>query len=294
MPEVLLALPAALLGILVGALINALADDLPHYVSPRLPHYPNGAARPPIAWIALLAFLTGRREGPSIQRTAEEEKHLSLEEIANLAYDTRLPWRHVIVEGAMAGLYAFLVFHAPNLERGLIWGLFLAILMLITVIDLEHRLILFAVVIPSLLLVLLVNLAFPAERLYTEDSQSIGDYLLGALLGGGTFFIIYLGGFLYTWAVARMRGIHIDEIAFGFGDVMLATLSGLMLGWAAMILAMFIAVFAGAAGALLYLLWRAIGGRRFGIYAALPYGPYIVLGTALMLLFPRTMVALMY
>ncbi len=65
---------------------------------------------------------------------------------------------------------------------------------------------------------------------------------------------------------------------------MLATLSGLMLGWRGFIFAALITVFAGAVGAVLYMAGRAVIGR-YRRFTPLPYGPYIVLGTLVMLLF---------
>ena len=49
------------LGVGVGAVLNALADDLPHYVRPSLPHcrecgLPNHSSQ----WVALVAFVRGR------------------------------------------------------------------------------------------------------------------------------------------------------------------------------------------------------------------------------------------
>ena len=76
-------------------------------------------------------------------------------------------------------------------------------------------------------------------------------------------------------------------IAFGFGDVMLGMLSGFMLGWRAFIFASLITVFAGAAGAVLYLIGLQVVGRRYRWFTPLPYGPYIVIGTLVMLLFRK-------
>jgi len=286
MMEILVALLAALVGILVGAVINALADDLPQRQNPRPPHYPNGVPRSPLAWSGLLAFLLGKRTGASVEYSAEEEKErgLSLEEIANLAYDTALGWRHPLTEIFMALLFAWLTFYQPDSGRLLIWGVYLSILMLITIIDLEHRLILFVVIVPSVALTLVLNALFPESSINGEP-RHLDEYLLGAALGGGVFFVFYLGGGVFADVVAALRGRSLAEVAFGFGDVMLATLCGLMIGWKAMIFAMFITVFVGAAGAILYMTYRLVAGRRYSMYTALPYGPYIVIGTAVMLLF---------
>ena len=176
--DVLAPLGAALLGIVIGAIINALSDDLPLRNRPQLPHYPNGVPRPLLAWSGLLAYLTGLHEGPSVQLSEEEEKSrgLSLGDIASLAYDTRLSWRYPLVEIGMAALLAFVVIYPFEEPRIGVWFVFLSILMLITVIDLEHRLILFVVIIPSVLVTLILNAAFPEM---TDEGQRpfIGIYL---------------------------------------------------------------------------------------------------------------------
>jgi len=284
MDNIIVAIFAALLGIVVGAAINALSDDLPHRKPISLPHYPNGAPRSQLAWSGLLAFLTSQREGPSIRLTPEEEKNLSLEEIADLEFDTRLGWRHPLVEISMAAFYAFLVFYAPNPERLIIWMIYLAILMLITVIDLEHRLILFVVIVPSVLLALIINALFP-DQTPEGGNRPYQEYIIGGIVGGSVFFLMYLGGGMFVDVMAAARGRQISEVAFGFGDVMLAILCGIMIGWRSMIFAMFITVFAGAAGAILYMASRLLLRQRYTMYTALPYGPYIVLGTVMMMVF---------
>src|SRR5258708_14818774 len=77
-------------------------------------------------------------------------------------------------------------------------------------------------------------------------------------MGFAIFFAMYLGGILFSTIMARRRGEPLDEVAFGYGDVMLATLSGFMLGWQALIFAIFIAVFAGAAGLFFFLFRRTV------------------------------------
>lgn len=282
--DILLVVGAALLGWLVGVIINALADDLPLRHTPRVPHYPNGSPRPLLAWSGLLAFVTGQREGQGIQLTPEEEQNHSLEEIAHLAYDTRLGWRHPLVELGMAALFGGILAFAPDHPRTLIWFLFLSVLMLITIIDLEHRLILFVIIVPSVALTLVLNALFP-DKTPDGDDRPFIEYVLGGLLGGGVFFLMFLGGGVFADAISAVRGRSLSEVAFGFGDVMLAILCGCMIGWRAMVFAMFITVFAGAIGAISYMVYRLLAGKRYTFYTALPYGPYIVLGTVIMMLF---------
>lgn len=282
--QLLIALLALIAGILVGMLINALADDLPQRRNPRLPHYPNDAPRPLSAWSGLLAFVTGKRDGPAIWLSAEEEAERDLEEIAHLAYDTRLSWRYPLVELGMAALFAGIILIAPDHPRTLIWFVFLSILMLITIIDLEYQLVLYIVILPALLVAALLNGLFP-EQLPDGVERTFGEYLIGAVMGGGVFFLMFLGGGVFGDLISALRGRSLTEVPFGFGDVMLATLCGLMIGWRAMVFAMFITVFVGALGAITYMGIRLVRSGRYTLYTALPYGPYIVFGTVVMMLF---------
>jgi leader peptidase (prepilin peptidase) / N-methyltransferase len=256
--NVALAIIAGVIGFLVGGIGNALADDLPEEeITLRLPHYPDGAQRQRIAWLGTLAFLLGKRTSPG---------------------GSKLSWRHPITEIVTGILFAYVALAFPFSIRGVFWMGYLAILVLITVIDLEHRLILFVVVIPSYIFALL-------GALVAQDSQiTFVSYLIGGAAGGVVFFLMYLGGIVFSRTAANARGEDLDEVAFGFGDVMLGTLSGLMLGWQALIFAITIAVFAGAAGAILYLVARLVVKGKYELFTALPYGQYIVLGTIVMML----------
>jgi leader peptidase (prepilin peptidase)/N-methyltransferase len=84
--------------------------------------------------------------------------------------------------------------------------------------------------------------------------------------------------------MARKRNQPTDEVALGFGDVNLSGVLGLMLGWPVIILGLFIAVFIGGIISLIYLVTMALV-RRYHLFTALPYGPYLVAGTILLLYF---------
>jgi leader peptidase (prepilin peptidase)/N-methyltransferase len=313
--DIVMALVAAVTGIVVGGVINVLADDLPVPQKLRLPHYPDGTPRPRSAWLGLAAFLTGQRTSPTAETVVEDqgdgpqdanERPAGLQQpeaeymvapamplvqgeiegvppaepIPGTGTDVparhlsrRLSWRYPLVEIGLGLAYAALVIGYPHERNLLAWFVYMAILLLITVIDMEHRLILFVVIVPSCAFALLVGAISP------EQGRSFVEYLIGGAAGFVLFFLMFLGGGLFTAAVQR------DEVAFGFGDVMLATLSGFMLGWRAFIFAGLITVFVGAFGSLLYMFGRTLVRRRYRWFTPLPYGPYIVLGTLIMLLF---------
>jgi prepilin signal peptidase PulO-like enzyme (type II secretory pathway) len=278
---------AALLGLLVGGVVNVLADDLPLRRSLRTPRYvsddkkraihlppeertadpqEDDPQRPAIAWLGLTAFLFGRRTSPDGTVT--------------------LSWRYPLAE-ILTMLFMILTIYAVNTSKYLedvstlqiiFWLVYMGILSLIVVIDIEHKLILFVVIIPTAILCVI-------DAVITDYQPDLRDALIGGAAGFIVFFIMYNGGFIFTYVMGKLRGENIDEIAFGYGDVMMATVSGLMLGWQALIFAMFITVFMGAFGALLYLLSRRLVGAKYSAFTALPYGPYIVAGTIAILLY---------
>ncbi|MBZ0279651.1 MAG: A24 family peptidase [Anaerolineae bacterium] len=253
-----------IIGLVTGGIVNALADDLPHYRRPGLPRYPDGTPRPIGAWLGITAFLLNLRASPS---------------------GVKLSWRYPLTE--IATICAMLLTTitksgTPDVSSTqlVFWLVYMGIFVLITVIDIEHKLILFSVIIPSSILAVLDAIITPVQH-----EPNLQRALLGGAVGFGTFFLLYVGGILYVYVANQLQGRNITEVAFGYGDVMMATLSGLMLGLEAIIFAMFITIFLGALGALIYLVGQRLAGKRYNMFTALPYGPYIVLGTAIMLLF---------
>lgn len=272
---------AALIGFLAGVLVNTLADSMPYYRRPRFPFYPpNGSKRPPLLWSGLLAFLLGKQIDPQPAPPIEIGGEIIPEPLPadGSPLHRRLSWRHPIIEIVMPLLFAFIPLNWPNHERTIIWMIYLSILMLITVIDIEHYLIIFPVIVPAVILAAIIGVVFP------ESTRQTIDYFIGAALGGGVFLVMFWGGGVFSGLVSAARGEKLEEVPFGFGDVLLAVLCGLMIGWQGFVFAMLITVFAGAIGAVVYLLIRLVMSKGYTMFTPLPYGPYIVLGTVIMML----------
>jgi leader peptidase (prepilin peptidase) / N-methyltransferase len=252
-----------IIGLAVGGVVNILADDLPYYRWPRAPRYPDGTLRAPSAWLGITAFLSGQRVSTG---------------------GAKLSWRYPLAEiTTIFGMILSVLVKNARTDVSdtqlLFWLAYMAIFVLITVIDLEHKLILFSVIIPSGVLAILDAIITP-----TQHDPNLQRSLLGGALGFGLFFIVYLGGIAYVY-YSNQAGRNINEVAFGYGDVMMATLSGLILGFEAVIFALFITVLLGALGALVWLGAKRLSGSGYSMFTALPYGPYIVASTFLMLLF---------
>ncbi|MBX3081400.1 MAG: prepilin peptidase [Anaerolineae bacterium] len=252
---------ATIFGLLAGGVINWLADDLPYTYLVKPPHYPDGTPRPLLAWLGITAYLCGYEQAPLT--------------------GARISWRHPATEIATALLFGYVVLIFPLGWATLVLWMNIFMLTLITVIDLEHRIILVMVIILGCVLALLGNLLAGHE---IASRISFGDYLWGGVAGFLLFLLLYLGGMLFNNVISNARGEEITEVALGYGDVLLAAMSGFILGWQALIFAVVIAVFAGGVGALLFLSARLVVKGHYELFTALPYGQYIVFGTLIMML----------
>lgn len=256
MDNSILAIIMAVIGFSLGIIINWLSDNLPNEKFLAAPTYPDGSPRPTIAWSGLLAFLTGHRSSDT---------------------GSKLRWRHPITELIMALLFAFIILNWPDHERRFVWMAYLTILTLVTVIDLEHRIIITPIILIACILAFAIALVAP------ESDRDFVDYMAGGGLGLGLFLVMFWGGGIFSSVVASARGEELSEVAFGLGDVYVATMCGLMIGWQAFIFAAIITVFLGALGGIIFLIVQAFRGG-YDAFTPLPYGQYIIIGTIIMML----------
>jgi len=145
----------------------------------------------------------------------------------------------------------------------------------VTVTDLEHRVILHVVTLPAILLALLGAFLNPA---WATPKRA----LLGGAVGLVGTFGVYLLGAAFAWLVGRMRGQPISEVAFGFGDVTLNTFIGLIVRAPEIVFSMVIGFLLGGIAAILVLVVQGLR-RRYRLFTAIPYGPFLILGGMTML-----------
>lgn len=253
----------ALLGLLVGVLINLAADQLPRWRRVRRRPFCSycDQPRPWWAWSGTLAYLLFR---PQCEHCGAP-----------------ISWRHPLVEVGTAALFAFLWQRYAGGEQAillLLYTVYTAILILILVIDLEHKLILNVVIYPAWLLALLGSLIHPYPNFYRFA-------LLGGVLGFGFLFLIYLLGKLFVRVMGRMRGKPINAVAFGFGDVRLGGFLGLVLGFPQVLTGILYGIFLGGIISLLYWFVQAVILRRYSLFTAIPYGPFLIVGASVVLFF---------
>jgi prepilin signal peptidase PulO-like enzyme (type II secretory pathway) len=139
-------------------------------------------------------------------------------------------------------------------------ALLLTVLALTFVIDLEHHLILDVVIYSAMGGLVLAALLL--------DRKALAAMAVGAVIAGGLFLAFYgLGRLLY------------HEEALGFGDVKLAALVGLAIGWPGIVSALFLAALFGAAVSV-----ALLGMGRTSMRTYIPFGTFLSVGGALALL----------
>jgi prepilin signal peptidase PulO-like enzyme (type II secretory pathway) len=215
-------------------------------------------------WLATSSFILFKRRCPYCQ--------------------TPRSFRDVLVEIGLLLIALWLYMRDPT--PSVFWpALMIAcIFVLIIIIDVEHRLILHVVSVPSGLLIFIINSFDPTRG------------FLKSLAGGGAGFLLvffmYLLGGLFGRFIARVREEGNDEVAFGFGDVMLGTMLGLTVGWPGIILALIIAIFAGGFFSLFYMLLMTMRDR-YSAFHPIPYGPFLIFGASLVYFFREAIILFM-
>lgn len=194
-----------------------------------------------------------------------------------------------IVQILMTASFAYFWLYPPRalgLPLSLIVLTYFAV---ITVIDLEHRLILFPTSVfgAALGLVAGVYVYFQAKQL--PLGIAVGSSLLGGLIGFGLMFLVYqLGTLMARYRARKMQAAgqsDDEEEAFGGGDVYLAGVIGLMLGSEYILFGLTYGVLLGGLVSFI-LIVAALIQKRYSSQSMMlfiPYGPYLIAGAFYML-----------
>lgn len=249
----------ALIGWLVGVFINHAANMLPRRVGlgepPRCDFC--DTPRAPAAWSAVVGYLSGRR--------------------ACLGCGALLPFRSVIVEVLTPAIFVGLLWrYDPSVHLGLL-SLYSAILILVTITDLEHHLILHVIMVPAILLAM--------GGAFFNSDMSYRRALLGGAVGLVSLYGLFLLAQPISAVMARLSGREVSEVPFGFGDVTLGTFVGLITGLPGVFFALLITLLSAGLVAALYWFVRAVIQRRYTMFTPIPYGPFLALGGFIMMVY---------
>jgi leader peptidase (prepilin peptidase)/N-methyltransferase len=142
----------------------------------------------------------------------------------------------------------------------------------VVVIDLEYKLIMHPVSLVGVALGLYIGVL----------SNGFTVTIIGGLVGFGVMWLLYVLGELILRWISQRRGQSSEEVALGFGDVNLSGVLGLMLGWPGILVGLTWAILLGGIVSMVYLVIMLIL-RRYQLFSALPYGPFLVAGAFLVI-----------
>ena len=194
--------------------------------------------------------------------------------------------RYPAVELLVAGLWVALVW-----RDGLTWALpfdlaFVTAITALVFIDAEHMILPNAITYPGIVFALIARVAIPylVGRPYFDDlpsllngvlagmpiwAASLGGALIGALIGGGSLWLM-------GWTWEKLRGIE----AMGLGDVKMMFMVGAYLGWRLTILNIFLGVLSGSLIGVVLMIRQ---GKR-NMQMLLPFGVFLGIGAVAALL----------
>jgi leader peptidase (prepilin peptidase)/N-methyltransferase len=93
---------------------------------------------------------------------------------------------------------------------------------------------------------------------------------------------LFLFGFIFIAVTNRWRGKSTQEVAFGFGDVLLGGVIGLIVGWPLILNSLLLSVLLAGLFSFVYLGLKLVShSYTFGL--AIPYAPFLILGALVVL-----------
>jgi leader peptidase (prepilin peptidase)/N-methyltransferase len=178
-----------------------------------------------------------------------------------------IAWRYPLVETLTGILFALTVVRfGVTLQTALLLT-FLAGLIVISFIDLDHQIIPNVITLPGIPLGILTGFLFRDPPLL--------DRLIGALAGAGfLYLVLFYGGVLY------------GQEAMGEGDLNLIAMVGAFLGWKAVIVTILVGCLVGSAVGLSLIALRRLGRRQH-----IPFGPFLSLGAVVALFWGDRLIA---
>ena len=169
--------------------------------------------------------------------------------------------RYPIVE-LLTGMFAFALWLRFGLHpQTVVYFVFVAALLTITFIDIDHRIIPDAISLPGIPIGFALSFFLP----------QIGwlDSLLGIALGGGSLFLVAGGYQLLT-----------GKEGMGGGDIKLLGMIGAFIGWQGVLFTIMISSFSGTAAGLALML-----RNRKDMKMAIPFGPFLSIGAIVYVFF---------
>jgi leader peptidase (prepilin peptidase)/N-methyltransferase len=179
----------------------------------------------------------------------------------------RISFRYPAIE-FISGIFAVgvLLKYGMSLEA-LIYYVFIAALLVITFIDIDHQIIPDVISLPGIPIFFAASLALP--------NITVVESILGILIGGGSLFLV---AWLYH-LLTRKEGM-------GGGDIKLLAMMGAIIGWKGVLFTIFAASAIGTLAGMLVILKT---GKTMKL--KIPFGPFLAIGAIAYIFFGPQLIA---
>jgi len=179
-----------------------------------------------------------------------------------------ISFRYPLVE-TISGLTALAVFMKFGLSaEGLIYFVFISALLVMTFIDIDHRIIPDTISLPGIPIgFLLASLVLPSMNYKTS--------LAGILTGGGSLL-----------AVAWIYNLITKKEGMGGGDIKLLAMIGAFTGWKGVLFTIFVASATGTLAGIAVML-----KTKKDMKLAVPFGPFLSIGAILYIFFGTALIS---
>ena len=240
-------------GYIAGLIVNYLADILPNEIRSLQPVCTNPECLQTKSWLEYILF----------RQCRNCHKKLTL--------------RHFFVL-IISILMLFYVYSLNSLPLGILGGYILFLyFLLVAIIDFEHRLILRPLSIFGLILGLIIGFL----------TRSWQTTLIGAAAGFTIMLVFYYFGVLFTkFRNRRLGNSGSNEESLGSGDVTLATILGLILGWPLIWFNLFSGIILAGLFSLVLILYLLVSKKYQSMMVYIAYGPFFIITAILMIYFP--------
>jgi leader peptidase (prepilin peptidase)/N-methyltransferase len=162
---------------------------------------------------------------------------------------------------------------SPPAKLGFWFGWLLCVYLgIVIVVDIEHRLILNPISLIGAFLGAVIGIW----------RHGLWFTFLGGMGGFTMMMALYFFGRLFASWIAKRRGADLTEVALGHGDVNLAGIVGLLLGWPGIVAGLGLTIILGGIGGLIYICWQLLR-QKYKAFSAIPYSPFMVLSVVILL-----------
>jgi prepilin signal peptidase PulO-like enzyme (type II secretory pathway) len=97
--------------------------------------------------------------------------------------------------------------------------------------------------------------------------------------------LLYFGGILFNRVVSKIRKQQIEEIALGFGDVIVCGYLGFIAGFSHIAGFLLLTIILSGVFALLYIITKVVV-KKYSAFSAIPYVPFMVLAIIILFYLP--------